>query len=79
MENKENPIFGRKIFFLNPSFVMEHFVLEHLKKNEYEVYLLNDIRKVKAVLCANPNSMLFINIDSEMSYSRWFNFVTSFS
>ena len=79
MENKENPIFGRKIFFLNPSFVMEHFVLEHLKKNEYEVYLLNDIRKVKAVLCANPNSMLFINIDSEMSYSHWFNFVTSFS
>ena len=78
MENNENPVFGRKIFFLYPSFVMEHFLIENLKRNEYEVYILNDYRKAKAVLAANKDAMLFINIDSELSYSQWFNYARSF-
>lgn len=79
MEIRENPVFGRKIFFLNPSFVVENYIIDYLKKNEYEVYILTDFRKAKGVLSANEDSMCFVNIDSEMPYAHWFNFMKSFS
>lgn len=79
MESRENPLFGRKIFFVSPSFATEKFLFENLRKNEYEVYIINDYRKAKSVLMAYPDSMCFINIDSELSYSEWFNYMKSFS
>ena len=80
MESRENPLFGRKIFFVSPSFVIEKFLFENLRKNEYEVYIINDFRKAKNVLSAYPDSMCFVNIDSEeLSYSEWFNYMKSFS
>ena len=79
MESRENPVFGRKIFFLYPSFLMENYLIDHLKKNEYEVYVLTDFRKAKGVLTANQDSMLFVNIDAEMPYSNWYNYLKSFS
>ena len=79
MEIRENPVFGRKIFFLNPSFVVENYIIDYLKKNEYEVYVLTDFRKAKGILSANEDSMCFVNIDSEMPYAHWFNFMKSFS
>ena len=79
MESRENPLFGRKIFFVSPSFVTEKFLFENLRKNEYEVYIINDYRKAKSVLMAYPDSMCFINIDSELSYSEWFNYMKSFA
>lgn len=79
MEIRENPVFGRKIYFLNPSFVVENYIIDYLKKNEYEVYILSDFRKAKGILSANQDSMCFINIDSEMHYAHWYNFMKSFS
>ena len=79
MEIRENPVFGRKIYFLNPSFVVESYIIDYLKKNEYEVYVLTDFRKAKGILSANQDSMCFINIDSEMPYAHWYNFMKSFS
>ncbi len=78
MESRENPVFGRKIFFLNPSFLIESYVIDYLKKNEYEVYVLTDYRKAKGVLAGNKDSLCFVNIDSEMPYAHWFNFMKSF-
>lgn len=77
MESRENPLFGRKIFFVCPSFVMEKYLIEYLKKNEYEIYIIKEIRKLKHVLSEFPDSMCFINIDSEYTYSQWFNFMNS--
>ncbi len=78
MESRENPLFGRKIFFVSPSYIMEKYLIEKLRQNEYEAYILKDIKKVKNVLAKYPDSMCFVNIDEEFSYSAWFNFMKSF-
>ncbi len=79
MESRENPLFGRKVFFINPSIIIESFLIDNLRKNEYEVYIIRDYRKAKNVLSKFSDSMCFVNIDSELSFSQWFNFMKSFS
>ena len=79
MESRENPLFGRKIFFVNPNFNIEKYLIEYLRKNEYEVYTLKDYRKAKRVLSVYPESMCFIDIDEGLTYSEWFNYMKSFS
>ena len=78
MESRENPLFGRKIFFISPSYIIEKYLLEKLRQNEYEVYVLKEYRKAKGLLSKFPDSMCFINIDSELSYSGWYNYMKSF-
>ena len=78
MESRENPLFGRKIFFVSPSYIMEKYLIEKLRQNEYEAYILKDIKKVKNVLAKYPDAMCFINIDDGFSYSEWFNYMKSF-
>lgn len=78
MESRENPLFGRKVFFISPSYVIDKYLIEKLRQNEYEAYILRDIKKVKSVLAKFPESMCFINIDEGFSYSAWFNFMKSF-
>ena len=79
MESRENPLFGRKIFFVNPTFNIEKYLIDYLRKNEYEVYILKDYRKAKKILSVYPDSMCFIDIDAELSYSEWYNYMKSFS
>ena len=79
MESRENPLFGRKIFFVNPAFKIEKILIEYLRNNEYEVYTLKDYRKAKRVLSVYPESMCFIDIDEGLSYSEWYNYMKSFS
>jgi len=79
MESRENPLFGRKIFFVNPSFNIEKYLVDYLRKNEFEVYILKDYRKAKKILSVYPDSMCFIDIDEQLSYSEWFNYMKSFS
>lgn len=76
---RENPIYGRKIFFCNPSLFIEHFIVESLRKDDYEVYVLNDYSLAKPLLMLYPDSMCYFDIDSELSFSAWFNFLKSFS
>ena len=57
---------------------MDKYLIEKLRQNEYEAYILRDIKKVKSVLAKFPTSMCFINIDEIFSYSAWFNFMKSF-
>ena len=79
MESRENPLFGRKIFFISPTFNIEKYLIDYLRKNEYEVYILTDYRKAKKILSVYPDSMCFIDIDAELSYSEWYNYMKSFS
>ena len=79
MESRENPLFGRKIFFVDPTFNIEKYLIDYLRKNEYEVYILKDYRKAKKILSVYPDSMCFIDIDSELTYSEWYNYMKSFS
>ena len=64
---------------MNPTFNIDKYLIEYLRKNEYEVYTLKDYRKAKRILSVYPESMCFIDIDEGLSYSEWYNYMKSFS
>jgi len=63
MEYRENPMFGRKVFFLNPPLSIENFVVDGLKDEEYEVYIIREYSLAKPVLKHFENAICFIYID----------------
>ena len=74
----ENPIIGRKVFFVNPPLYVENYLHLELKQHEYEVYIITDYKYTKNALRKFPDALCFIFIDDEMSYDEWFNFIQSF-
>lgn len=78
VENRENPVFGRKVFFVNPPLIVENIIVAELRKDEYEVFVIDDYRYVKPVLQNNKDSLVFIYIDDDLNYDQWFNFIKSF-
>ena len=74
----ENPIVGRKVFFINPPLYVENYLHLELKQHEYEVYIISDFRYTKEALRHFPDALCFIFIDDEMTYDEWFNFIQSF-
>lgn len=77
MESRENPVFGRKVFFLNPPYQISQFVISRLRELEYEIYIIEDYRDAKNVLRHFPDSICFINVDKGLSLDEWLNFVIS--
>lgn len=78
MNLKENNIYGRKVFFLCPSFDFEKIIIERLLTLEYEVYVIHDLLDAKNILIHYPDSICFINIDSSLESLHWLNFIHSF-
>jgi len=78
MEYRENPMFGRRVFFLNPPLSIENSVLPVLKDQDYEVYVIREYASAKPVLKHHENAICFIFIDDELSLDAWFNFIKSF-
>ena len=74
----ENPIVGRKVFFVNPPLYVENYLHLELKQHEYEVYIITDYKYTKSALRKFPDALCFIFIDDELSYDEWFNFILSF-
>ena len=74
----ENPIIGRKVFFVNPPLYVENYLHLELKQHEYEVYIITDYKYTKTALRQFPDALCFIFIDDELSYDEWFNFIQSF-
>ncbi len=74
----ENPIIGRKVFFVNPPLYVENYLHLELKQHEYEVYIISDYKYTKNALRKFPDALCFIFIDDELSYDEWFNFIQSF-
>ena len=74
----ENPIIGRKIFFVNPPLYVENYLQPELKQHEYEAYIIKDYKYTKNALRMFPDALCFIFIDDEMSYDGWFNYILSF-
>lgn len=65
---------GKKIFFLYPPPVLSE-VAEELAKSEYEVYLVKDHKKLRKVLAAKGESILFVNIDQPPDAAHWESYV----
>lgn len=79
MHYNENSTLGRKIFFVNPPYYVTNTIIPRLTANEYEVYSIDNFRMVKTILKKYPDSICFINIDSEeLSFMEWFRFTKSF-
>lgn len=78
MESRENPVFGRKIFFLNPSLRIQNTIVNRLRQEEYEVYTISDYKDGKPILSENETAICFVNIDGQLSFKQWFNFLHSF-
>ena len=79
MNLRENSTLGRKVFFVNPPYYVTNTIIPRLTDNEYEVYFIDNFRMVKPVLKKYPDSICFINIDSDvLTFKQWFRFVKSF-
>ncbi|MBR4387421.1 MAG: hypothetical protein IKP51_12975 [Treponema sp.] len=72
-----NPVTGRKVYFLNPTYTLRDHVITALWDAEYEVYIIEDYQYVKNVLRKNPDSILYINIDVQMNFMAWYAFIES--
>lgn len=76
--SRENPRFGRKVFFLDPPLTLNNAIIEPLRGDEYEIYVIQDYKLVKSILMENQDAMIFINIDHSLTFKQWFNFIFSF-
>lgn len=78
MEGRENTVFGRKVFFLNPTLSIQNVFVRKLQDLEYEVYTIENYADAKPVLSEYEDAICFINIDDQLTYKQWFNFIKSF-
>jgi hypothetical protein len=62
---------GRQVFFLYPPSVVQDELIWEVVRHEYEVYLLKDHRRARALLAKYPDSILFVNIDAELKEPQW--------
>lgn len=80
-ESRENPIFGRKVFFVNPSFAIEQIARGRLRAMEYETYIIGDYHYAKGILKKFPDSICLINLDyvddKSLTVVQWLNFLIS--
>ena len=76
-QTSEAPAFGRKIFFLNPSFSIRTHIVEALKRLEYEVYTFTDYKRAKAYMRIHRDAMLYVNTETQMTIPAWINFFRS--
>lgn len=77
MAEQSNHDFGRKVFFLCPSFSMKNTLIPKLIENEYETYVIKNYVYAKDILRKYPASICFVNIDDDLSHDGWFNFIAS--
>lgn len=74
---RENPLLGRKIFFVNPHIIFENYVVTDLRNNEYEVYVIDDYHDAKSILSEYKDALVFFYIDNGLTYDEWFNYIKS--
>jgi len=72
---EDNPLYGRKIFFLYPPSVVQEEMVINLLREGYEVYLLRDHEKCIPLLKEYPDSVFFVNLDQVLSEIQWQNFI----
>lgn len=80
-EARENPVFGRKVFFINASFNIEQLAKGKLRDMEYETYVIEDFSQAKCILRKNPDSICLVNLDhvdeKSLTVIQYLNFILS--
>lgn len=75
MSDKEEKYLGKRVFFLYPHSVMHEELIMEIIKNEYEAYVLKDHNKTLKLLEKYNDSIIFINIDSELKEEEWEEYI----
>jgi len=74
---KQNNIFGKKIFLLYPHSVIRDDMLDWLIMAGYETYTLTSEKKAIKLMEKFPGSIMFINIDEGLKEDEWEKFIRS--
>jgi hypothetical protein len=69
------PLAGKKVFLLNPPTVVGEDLIDAILAAEYELYVIKDPRKALSVFRRFPDSIVFVNIDSDLSQAQWLRYV----
>jgi hypothetical protein len=78
MENTETTgSLGKKIFFLHPSALTQNQIVSELAQEEYEVYVVKDLAKLRQGLAKYPDSVVFASINETMKESAWEELIRS--
>ncbi|MGL1890465.1 MAG: hypothetical protein OCD02_02510 [Spirochaetaceae bacterium] len=67
--------FGRKIFFIHPPESLKGPFLENIFRQEFEIYLLENKSKIEELLDMFKDAIVFINIDQDLSYIQWAEYI----
>ena len=68
---------GKKVFFIYPHSVIQNQLIQDLVDREYEVYFINDYKKVDSICEFYTSPILFINIDEGMEEPEWEKLIRS--
>jgi len=74
--DNNSELVGKKIFFLYPTISVQNRIVSALIQQEYEVYVAKDKEKLKKALSKYPDSIVFIDINEQMSEGEWDIWVT---
>jgi len=70
-ESENVDSFGKKIFFLHPSALVQNQVVLELAQEEFEVYVLKDEAKLRQAISLYPGSIVFASINETMKEEAW--------
>ena len=70
-EKNSSNYFGRKIFFLHPSALIQNQIVTELSQEEFEVYCTKDETRLRQGLSKFPESIIFANLNEGMKESAW--------
>lgn len=78
---RDNPVFGRKVFFINSSFNIQQIAKGKLREMEFETYIIEDFLQAKCILRKNPDSICLVNLDhvdeDSLTVIQYLNFILS--
>jgi len=75
MSNNSKNVIGKKVFFLYPHSIIHDELFNTIIENEYEAYILKNYKKAALLLSRYNNSILYINIDTELKEAEWIEYV----
>ena len=75
-EKITSEITGKKIFFLYPPAPVQNQIITELAQHEYEVYIAKAHNGLMQTLKKYPDSVIFINIDEQLSEAEWEKWIT---
>jgi len=74
--DSNSDLIGKKVFFLYPTISVQNRIITELVQQEYEVYVAKNKEKLKRALSKYPDSIVFIDINEQMSEGEWDIWVT---